>query len=148
MKKWIVLGMLVIFCGCMAEEYMLTELTFCAGEPSDRSYDQKLDATYMKGETVWIYVEAFGFLYEEEGSKYMAKFDANMEVVDDSGSSLGTLSQHLDVPSDVEPVYIWLKFWIDSTALAPGAYTARITVTDLMSGEAAVSEGTFTVVSG
>ena len=147
MKKWIVFGMLVIFCGCMAEEYRLTELTFCDGEPFDRSYDQKLDATYTIGETVWMYFEAFGFLYEEEGSKYMVRVDANLEVFDDSGSSLGTFSQHLDIPSDVEPVYIWLKFWIDSTVLAPGTYTVQVTVTDTISGEAAVSEGTFTLVS-
>lgn len=147
MKKWIVLGILIILCGCTAQGgFTLTDLTFCDGEPGDRSYIENPDATYTQGETVWMYLEGLGFLTEEKDNKFVGSFDVELELFDDQGTSLGEFSQLLEEPSDEEPDYVWFKFWVDSSTLVAGMYTVRITVTDRLSGETASVEGTFKIV--
>lgn len=144
--KWISLFTAVILCGCVGQEsFMVTDIVFCENEPFDRSYNQKIDAVYAHKDIVWIYIEAFRFSYTEEDLTYVAYFDTKLEVYDDQGTLIGEVTQPMEVPSQEELVYVWFKFWIDTIELKEGVYTAKITVTDTVSGETAVTEGTFTV---
>lgn len=141
------LFVVILLLGCIGqkEPLALTDITFCAYEPGDRSYQQKLDAVYTYGDTVWMYLECFYFNYNKEGERYTALFDTKIEVYYEDGSRLGEVTQPVQISSEVTPVYTWFKFWIDTIDLRLGKYTVKITVTDTLSGQTAVSEGTFTV---
>lgn len=125
---------------------MLTDITFCVNEPADRSYEPKPDPTYIKGETVWMYLEGFKFRYKEEDYLYVISFDSRMELYDEQGNLIREGTQRMDMPSSKKPVYIWFTFWIDTSVLEEGVYTVRITITDRLSGRSATSEGIFSVV--
>lgn len=148
MKKHMVFFVVITFlCACVGQEtFTLTDITFCANEPADRSYDQKLDPTYQQGETVWIYLEAFRFDYREEDQSYVAYFDTVFEVYDEKGNCIHQGIQQMEIPSRSTPVYVWFTFFIESEYLEEGIYTVRITVTDTLSGQTATAEGTFYIV--
>lgn len=149
MRKWTSVAVVIILlagCGCIRQEkFTLTDITFCASKPADRAYDQKLDPTYVQGDTVWIYMEAFRFQSEEEGYLYVMSFDATLELYDAQGKFIRGGKEHIKTSSDREPVYMWFRFWIGTEDLE-GTYTVRIIITDTLSGESAASEGTFFIV--
>jgi hypothetical protein len=145
MKKWMVL--LVIFCACLGQksQFTVTNITFCASEPSDRAYDKQPDSVYTQGDMVWMYLEAFKFDYTETGSGYNVVFNVSLEVFNAQGTSVRSGTQIMEFPSKNEPVYVWFSFWIDSTDLPQGVYTVEMTITDTLSGDSAVTEGIFTI---
>ncbi len=149
MRTWIPLFLiLIICCGCVAQEkFTLTDIIFCENQPADRAYEQKQDPTYLQGETVWIYFEAFRFDYTEEEYLYVVSFDATLELFDEQGSFVGGTTERMEESSSEIPVYWWFKFWIESSDLGEGEYTVRITLIDTVSGESAATEGTFYIVS-
>lgn len=148
MRKEISL-IIILICGCIGQEvFTLTDITFCINEPFDRSYEQNRDATYVQGETVWIYFEAFRFETRQEENTFMAVFEMTLELLDSEGTVILKGAQHLDIPSEEEPSYLWFKYWIDTRDLEEGVYTVRITAIDNLSGESATSESTFSVVKG
>ncbi|MGC1120865.1 MAG: hypothetical protein WBA22_07200 [Candidatus Methanofastidiosia archaeon] len=147
--KWSVCAVLVavFVSGCIGQEkFTVTDITFCSAEPSDRSYSRNPNAVYTKGDTLWVYMEAFRFEYLEKGEGYVSYFDATLEVFDAEGTSQGEVTQSMEVPSDTKPVYMWFKFWIDTVDLGEGTYTVVVTITDTISKKSAVAEGTFSVV--
>lgn len=148
MKVWIPLAVIVlVFCGCIAQEkFTLTDIIFCASEPADRSYDQKHDPTYVPGETVWIYLEAFKFETREEGYFYVMSFDYTLEVYDEQGNYILGGPDHIEESSSEDPVYVWFRFWIETSGFEEGAYTVKIVMTDTFSKQSATSEGTFYLV--
>lgn len=136
--------LLIILCGCIGQqEFTLTDITFCAGEPFERSYQQKHDA-YMQGEIVWLYCEAFKFDYKED-HPYVASFHTVLNVYDAEGTFIGEVAQNIEVPFQESPVYVWFKFWIDSSDLEEGVYTVQLTITDTVSRQSATAEGTFSI---
>lgn len=139
---------LLLTCACLGQkpDFTLTDIVFCSNEPSDRSYEQKMDATYTYGDIIWLYLECFRFEYTESGDGYTSQFDTEMQVYDDTGTSIRKVTQSMDVPSQVKPVYVWFTFWIDTATLRAGTYTVKITVIDKIAGKKALSEGTFTIV--
>ena len=146
MKKEISL-ILIMICGCIGQEvFTLTDITFCTNEPFDRSYEQNRDAVYSRGETVWLYFEAFRFETKQEKDAFVAVFEITLELLDREGTSILKGAQHLDIPSEETPSYLWFKYWIDTQDLEEGIYTVRITAIDNVSGESSTSEGTFSVV--
>lgn len=143
MKKWIFLILLV--CACMGQQsqFTITDITFCASEPSDRAYITQPDSLYTQGDIVWIYLEAFKFDYTKTNSKYKAIFAVDLTVYTEQGKEIRSGTQHMEFPSKEEPVYVWFKLWINSTELSKGIYTVELTITDTISKKSAVSEGTF-----
>lgn len=135
---------LIFSCGCVSqEEFMLTDIIFCESQPADRAYEQKQDPTYVQGETVWIYLEAFKFDYTEEAYLYVVSFDVTLELFDEQGSFIRGGTERMEESSSEVPVYWWFRFWMDSGDLEEGAYIVRITMTDTLSGESATTENTF-----
>jgi hypothetical protein len=76
---------------------------------------------------------------------YVVYFDTEMKVYDAKGSTCHEGTRSIRIPFQEEPVYAWFSFWIDTIKLKEGIYTVKVTVTDTISGETVVTEGTFTV---
>lgn len=153
MRK-ICVGILVIVCmelftGCTGQEesFMITDITFCTGEPFDRSYEQNPDHRYAGGDLIWVYLECFRFDSMMDNGDSIAVFNITLEILDDVGACIQTGSQVIEVPTASTPVYAWLKFWISTDTMEEGTYTLRITVEDTISGEQATSQGEFTITT-
>jgi hypothetical protein len=149
MKRWIPFILIVVGCGCVGQEaFTVTDITFCDSEPFDRTYSKNPDASYISGDIVWIYLEAFRFGYTEEMKGedliYLASFESTLELYYEDTYITGG-SQPIEIASADVPTYAWFKFWIDTALLEEGVYTVSLVITDTASGESAKTEGTFTV---
>ena len=129
----------------MEEHLELTDIVFCTSEPAHRSYDQKPDAAYICGETVWMYLECYDFQYVEEVNTYVCSFYVTLEVFDSRGSCIGKIEQPIEASEKVKPPYAWFNFWIETDGLEEGEYSVRITVKDESSGKDGTTTGSFTV---
>ena len=139
--------------GCIGQEsFMLTDITFCADEPYERTYEHNPDATYVQGEIVWMYLEGFKFQYNEEQKDeltiYSASFEVTLKVYDSDRNIVLEGNQPIDIASAQLLTYAWFKFWIESKDFEEGTYTVQITAVDSLSGESATTEGTFFIVKG
>ncbi len=123
----------------------LTDIVFCTSEPSARSYDEKPDATYRRGEKVWMYLECSGFECEEKNNEFMVSLKVKLEVFDSQGTCIAEMIEPVETSEKVEPPYVWLNFWIDTHRLKEGEYTVQITVIDTVSGKDATIEGSFII---
>ena len=123
----------------------LTDIVFCTREPSARSYDQKPDAAYKRGEKVWMYLECSGFQCKEENNEYAVSCKVKLEVFDEQGTCIAETTNPLEISNEVKPPYVWLNFWIDTHRLKEGEYIVRITVIDTVSGRGGTIEGSFFV---
>jgi hypothetical protein len=135
--------------GCTQEEdsFMTTDITFCKDEPFQRSYEQNSDRTYCQGELVWVYLECFRFSVSEDNGEFNARFNTTLEIFDNTGTCVHRGSEPMKIPTTAHPVYIWLKFWVETDAFPAGTYTLSITVEDILTGDHSPSRGEFYIVS-
>ena len=127
----------------LGEDLILTDIIFCTSKPSDRSYDEKPDATYINGETAWMYFECYNFQSSKKNNDYVVSFSVKVEIFDSRGFLIGEVKYPAEGSEKVKPSYVWFYFWIDTEGSEEGEYTIRITVTDKLSGKSGTTEGSF-----
>ncbi len=123
----------------------LTDIIFCASESSAESIDKKPEATYKRGEKVWMYLECSGFQCKGENNGYVASFKAKLQIFDEQGTCVAEMTEPMEISEKTKLPYVFFNFWIDTHRAEEGEYTVRITVIDTVSGKSGTIEGSFFV---
>jgi hypothetical protein len=129
----------------------VTKLAFCSSKPAGHDdYDERPEAIYAPGETVWIYLDLMGLAHT--GGAAGARENAYAERLRLQAPSRKTLMDQVVIDTRREvgpgelPDQMFLRNEIAIPPNAPaGLYEVRVTVTDKLSGKTADRSGWFTV---
>ncbi|MBU6996019.1 MAG: hypothetical protein HXS41_01600 [Theionarchaea archaeon] len=143
MRRWTLLIVLLLLSSCISQEFRLANVAFCTCEPGKRECDRQPHATYRQGEIIWMYTECYKFRYIKDSEEYMSEFDITIEIFDDHGTNVRTITESFETPLDAEPDFVWFKLPVKSEGLERGKYTVLITLVDKYSGNIATKEAVF-----
>lgn len=90
-----------------------------------------------------MYTECFNFKYIKGPDGYMAEFDITLEIFDDHGNKVRTITESFETPSEEEPDFVFFKLPVKSDNLERGKYTVLITLVDKYTGEITTKEAIF-----
>lgn len=127
----------------MEEHLALTNITFCTVKPYDSSYQPKPNATYISGDTVWMYLECYRFECSKKNNEYVTLLYVTLEVFDSHGSCIEESVHSVEVSKEMKPSFIWLHLWIETDGFEEGRYSVRITVVDELSEKSQTAGGSF-----
>lgn len=127
------------------------EFAFAASRPTGYGeYEAQPDATYRRGESLWLYVELDGLSAEPVGGAVQIDVDERrvVEHVDrdlrmEKSEEYGQQVQ----PDQLDSFYLRSELSLAGNT-ATGEYRLTVEYTDNVSGTSATESGTFTVVEG
>jgi hypothetical protein len=131
-----------------AQDLAIKHIRFVEDRPlAYRDYTEVPDATYERGEIVWIYFEGSNVTTEDAGDGQV-QLDVTLEMdVTNPNGKMHSFTEEVDQPiaeSMVEEQFYFWNFNPEAPA-STGDYTVELRLTDDVTGDTADAEVTFTV---
>ncbi len=129
----------------VTKQLAIAQFVFAKSIADDYSYVPQPDATFNAGAEVNIYIKLIDFAQPFVNGTYTIKFTEGLQIMDSKGVSLFSQQDHLKVDEKLvskQDSYD-LKNSFITEGLAPGAYTVKIIIKDLNSGQEAIGTEVF-----
>ncbi|KXA94953.1 hypothetical protein AKJ65_02995 [candidate division MSBL1 archaeon SCGC-AAA259E19] len=131
-------------------ELNASNLTFCKSEPQGfQDYEEKPNATYSRGDKVWIYAEIDNVRTETvRGEKGKVRIWVTTKlVIEKDGSQVKSTKETGSVVKIDEDRIgeLFTKRSFDTSGLSAGNYTLKLVIRDKQAGASETLEGRFTI---